>query len=190
MYRLSRSLAILLAVLLLLSCSAVCFAEGKKPTKQFDLSAAEYISQFNAKYRSLGLTLVADNKRDDCYLAINGETTDIRIQFCDAVNGPWTTGSGLDMKEWNWLYAYISTDDYSIDYEYFAMYPLLCSFFASIVGCEFTQEEFLEDGQIFGSDYPLIRFVKDGIINEIEFRDASVGSYHQTVYSVSVKLAQ
>ena len=66
--------------------------------KQFDLSAREYIDAFNKKYGSIGMTLEADQTRDDCWLTINDERTDIRIQFCDKVNGPWTTGSGLDME--------------------------------------------------------------------------------------------
>lgn len=89
--------------------------QSTSATKQFNLTAKEYIDAFNKQYGNMGMTLVADSSRDDCLLAIRGEPTDIRIQFCDKINGPWTTGSGLDMKEWNWLYAYIATDDYSVD---------------------------------------------------------------------------
>ncbi len=159
--------------------------------KQFDLSAREYIDAFNKKYGSIGMTLEADQKRDDCLLTINDERTDIRIQFCDKVNGPWTTGSGLDMEKWNWLYAYIATDDYAIDIEYFASWPMFCSFLASVIDCEFTQQEFIENCEGSGPNgYPALTYIKDGIKNEIQFRDASVGNYHQTVYSASVEIIQ
>ena len=166
-------------------------AEDSKKVKQFSLSAREYIDAFNKRYRTFGMTLEADQKRDDCWFAINGELTDIRVQFCDKVNGPWTTGSGLDMEEWNWLYAYIVTDDYTVDLEYFANWPMFCSFLASIVDCEFTQEEFVEKCEGSGTNgFPVFTYIKDGIKNEIEFRDASVGNYHQTVYSASVEIIQ
>ena len=61
---------------------------------------------------------------------------------------------------------------------------------AAVLCCEFTQEEFMDNCDISGSEYPLMRYVKDGIANEIRFRDASVGDYHQTVYSVSIELLQ
>ena len=137
----------------------------------------------------MGMTLVLVSSRDDCHLAIMGEQTDIRIQFCDKINGPWTTGSGLDMKKWNWLYAYIATDDYSVDVEYFANFPMMCSFFAAVVGCDYTQEEFMDNCNASGPNgYPILTYTKNGIKNEIQFRDASVGNYHQTVYSASVEL--
>lgn len=165
--------------------------DADSEVKQFDLSAREYIDVYNKKYGSLGMTLEADQKRDDCWFTINGERTDIRIQFCDKVNGPWTTGSGLDMEKWNWLYAYIATDDYTIDIEYFASWPMFCSFLASVVDCEFTQQEFIENCEGSGPDgYPVLTYIKDGIKNEIQFRDASVGNYHQTVYSASVEIIQ
>ena len=160
-------------------------------TKQFNLTAKEYIDAFNKQYGNMGMTLVPDSSRDDCHLAIRGEPTDIRIQFCDKINGPWTTGSGLDMKEWNWLYAYIATDDYSVDVDYFASFPMMCSFFAAIVGCDYTQEEFMDNCNASGPNgYPILTYTKNGIKNEIQFRDASVGNYHQTVYSASVELVQ
>ena len=160
-------------------------------TRQFSLTAKEYIDAFNKQYGNMGMTLVPDSSRDDCHLAIRGEPTDIRIQFCDKINGPWTTGSGLDMKEWNWLYAYIATDDYSVDVEYFASFPMMCSFFAAIVGCDYTQEEFMDNCNASGPNgYPILTYTKNGIKNEIQFRDASVGNYHQTVYSASVELVQ
>ena len=160
-------------------------------TRQFSLTAKEYIDAFNKQYGNMGMTLVPDSSRDDCHLAIRGEPTDIRIQFCDKINGPWTTGSGLDMKEWNWLYAYIATDDYSVDVDYFASFPMMCSFFAAIVGCDYTQEEFMDNCNASGPNgYPILTYTKNGIKNEIQFRDASVGNYHQTVYSASVELVQ
>ena len=165
--------------------------QKEKTVKQFDLTAKEYIDAFNKKYSSLGMTLIADQSKDDCWLSIRGERTDIRIQFCDKINGPWTTGSGLDMKEWNWLYAYIATDDYSIDIEYFAKFPTLCSFFAAVVDCDYTQEEFLDHCVVSGpNDYPIMTYTKGGVQNQIQFRDASVGNYHQTVYSASFELVQ
>lgn len=166
-------------------------AEDSGTVKQFNLSAKEYIDAFNKRYATFGMTLEADQKRDDCWFIINGENTDIRIQFCDKVNGPWTTGSGLDMEKWNWLYAYIDTDDYECDIKYFASWPMFCSFLASIVDCEFTQEEFMENCKASGPDeFPVLTYLKDGIKNQIQFRDASVGNYHQTVYSASVEIIQ
>lgn len=196
-----RFLCSLMIVILFLGNSMCSYGDNKisnssketeaSSAKQFDLSAREYIDAFNKKYGIFGMTLEADEKRDDCWFTINDERTDIRIQFCDKVNGPWTTGSGLDMEEWNWLYAYISTDDYAVDIEYFANWPMLCSFLASIVDCEFTQEEFMENCEGSGPNgYPVLTYIKDGIKNEIRFRDASVGNYHQTVYSASVEIIQ
>ena len=102
-------------------------AAKRDDVQYFDMTAAEYIDRFNAKYGSMGLTLLADPSHDNCWLAVNGDRTDIRVQFSDKINGPVTTGSGLDMQKWNWLYAYISTSDYSVDTQFFASLPMLCS---------------------------------------------------------------
>ena len=193
-----RLLALALVFVLVISAgntSALAYAfPGSSPRRDdvryFDMTAAEYIDRFNAKYGGIGMTLRTDPSHDDCYMAVNGERTDIRVQFCDMINGPVTTGSGLKMEEWNWLYAYIATDDYSLDIDYFASFPMLCSFFASVLGCEFTQEEFMANCEATDPDYPLMRYTKGGIENEIRFRDASVEGYHQTVYSVSIELLQ
>lgn len=158
--------------------------------RYFDMTAAEYIDRFNAKYGSMGLTLLTDPSHDNCWLAINGDRTDIRVQFSDKVNGPVTTGSGLDMQEWNWLYAYITTSDYTVDVQYFASLPMLCSQLASVLGCEFTQEEFIDHCTTYGADYPRMQYTKGGVENEIRFRDSSIMDYHQTVYSVSIQLLQ
>ena len=165
-------------------------AAPRDDVRYFDMTAAEYIDRFNAKYGSMGLTLLADPSHANCWLAVNGDRTDIRIQFSDKVNGPVTTGSGLDMQEWNWLYAYITTSDYTVDVQYFASLPMLCSQLASVLGCEFTQEEFIDHCTTYGSDYPRMQYTKGGLENEIRFRDSSVGDYHQTVYSVSIQLLQ
>ena len=165
-------------------------ASKRDDVRYFDMTAAEYIDRFNAKYGSMGLTLLADPSHDNCWLAVNGDRTDIRIQFSDKVNGPVTTGSGLDMQEWNWLYAYITTSDYTVDVQYFASLPMLCSQLASVLGCEFTQEEFIDHCTTYGSDYPRMQYTKGGVENEIRFRDSSIMDYHQTVYSVSILLLQ
>ena len=191
-----RLLALALVLILSVgSTSALAYAfPGSSPRRDdvryFDMTAVEYIDRFNAKYSGIGMTLRTDPSHDDCYMVVNGEHTDIRVQFCDMINGPVTTGSGLKMEEWNWLYAYIATDDYSLDIDYFSSFPLLCSFFASVLGCEFTQEEFMANCEATDPEYPLMRYTKGGIENEIRFRDASVEGYHQTVYSVSIELLQ
>ncbi len=194
-----KLLALALVLVLILSAgSASAFAyafPGSSTSKSddvryFDMTAAEYIDRFNAKYGSMGLTLLADQSHDNCWLAVNGDRTDIRVQFSDKINGPVTTGSGLDMQEWNWLYAYITTSDYSVDTQYFASLPMLCSQFAAVLGCEFTQEEFIDHCTTYGSDYPRMQYTKGGLENEIRFRDSSVMDYHQTVYSVSILLLQ
>ena len=125
----------LVLVLILSAGSASAFAyafpgtsgSAHEDVRYFDMTAAEYIDRFNAQYAGMGLTLLADPSHDNCWLAVNGDRTDIRIQFSDMVNGTVTTGSGLDMQEWNWLYAYISTSDYSVDTHFFASLPMLCS---------------------------------------------------------------
>ena len=165
-------------------------AAPRDDVRYFDMTAAEYIDRFNAKYGGMGLTLFTDPSHDNCWLAVNGDRTDIRIQFSDKINGPVTTGSGLDMQEWNWLYAYITTSDYTVDTQYFASLPMLCSQFAAVLGCEFTQEEFIDHCTTYGSDYPRMQYTKGGVENEIRFRDSSVMDYHQTVYSVSILLLQ
>jgi alpha-tubulin suppressor-like RCC1 family protein len=165
-------------------------ASKRDDVRYFDMTAAEYIDRFNAKYGSMGLTLLADPSHDNCWLAVNGDRTDIRIQFSDKINGPVTTGSGLDMQEWNWLYAYITTSDYSVDTQFFASLPMLCSQLASVLGCDFTQEEFIDHCTTYGSDYPRMQYTKGGVENEIRFRDSSFMDYHQTVYSVSILLLQ
>lgn len=195
-----KSIQALLLVLVFVvstgSTSAFAYAfPGSSTSKSddvryFDMTAAEYIDRFNAKYGSMGLTLLADQSHDNCWLAVNGDRTDIRVQFSDKINGPVTTGSGLDMQEWNWLYAYITTSDYAVDTQYFASLPMLCSQFAAVLGCEFTQEEFIDHCTTYGSDYPRMQYTKGGLENEIRFRDSSVGDYHQTVYSVSILLLQ
>lgn len=194
-----KLLALALVLVLILSAgSASAFAyafPGTSTSKSddvryFDMTAAEFIDRFNAKYGGLGLTLLADQSHDNCWLAVNGDRTDIRIQFSDKINGPVTTGSGLDMQEWNWLYAYITTSDYAVDTQYFASLPMLCSQFAAVLGCEFTQEEFIDHCTTYGSDYPRMQYTKGGLENEIRFRDSSFGDYHQTVYSVSILLLQ
>ena len=191
------ALALVLALVLSAgSSSAFAYAfPGTSTSKSddvryFDMTAAEYIDRFNAKYGSMGLTLLADQSHDNCWLAVNGDRTDIRVQFSDKINGPVTTGSGLDMQEWNWLYAYITTSDYAVDTQYFASLPMLCSQFAAVLGCEFTQEEFIDHCTTYGSDYPRMQYTKGGLENEIRFRDSSVGDYHQTAYSVSIQLLQ
>lgn len=191
------ALALVLALVLSAgSSSAFAYAfPGTSTSKSddvgyFDMTAAEYIDRFNAKYGSMGLTLLADQSHDNCWLAVNGDRTDIRVQFSDKINGPVTTGSGLDMQEWNWLYAYITTSDYAVDTQYFASLPMLCSQFAAVLGCEFTQEEFIDHCTTYGSDYPRMQYTKGGLENEIRFRDSSVMDYHQTVYSVSILLLQ
>ena len=191
------ALALVLALVLSAgSSSAFAYAfPGTSTSKSddvryFDMTAAEYIDRFNAKYGSMGLTLLADQSHDNCWLAVNGDRTDIRAQFSDKINGPVTTGSGLDMQEWNWLYAYITTSDYAVDTQYFASLPMLCSQFAAVLGCEFTQEEFIDHCTTYGSDYPRMQYTKGGLENEIRFRDSSFGDYHQTVYSVSILLLQ
>ena len=165
-------------------------AAPRDDVRYFDMTAAEYIDRFNAKFGGMGLTLLADPSHDNCWLAVNGGRTDIRIQFSDKINGPVTTGSGLDMQKWNWLYAYISTSDYSVDTQFFASLPMLCSQLASVLGCEFTQEEFIDHCTTYGSDYPRMQYNKGGLENEIRFRDSSIMDYHQTVYSVSILLVQ
>ena len=165
-------------------------AAPRDDVRYFDMTAAEYIDRFNAKYGGMGLTLLADPSHDNCWLAVNGDRTDIRIQFSDKINGPVTTGSGLDMQKWNWLYAYISTSDYSVDTQFFASLPMLCSQLASVLGCDFTQEEFIDHCTTYGSDFPRMQYTKGGVENEIRFRDASIMDYHQTVYSVSILLVQ
>lgn len=194
-----KLLALALVLVLILSAgSASAFAyafPGSSTSKSddvryFDMTAAEYIDRFNAKYGSMGLTLLADQSHDNCWLAVNGDRTDIRIQFSDKINGPVTTGSGMEMQEWNWLYAYITTSDYVVDTQYFASLPMLCSQFAAVLGCEFTQEEFIDHCTSYGSDYPRMQYTKGGLENEIRFRDSSVMDYHQTVYSVSILLLQ
>lgn len=194
-----KLLALVLVLVLILStgnASAFAYAfPGSSTSKSgevryFDMTAAEYIDRFNAKYGGMGLTLLADQSHDNCWLAVNGDRTDIRVQFSDKINGPVTTGSGLDMQEWNWLYAYITTSDYAVDTQYFASFPMLCSQFAAVLGCEFTQEEFIDHCTTYGSDYPRMQYTKGGLENEIRFRDSSVMDYHQTVYSVSILLLQ
>lgn len=194
-----KLLALVLVLVLILStgnASAFAYAfPGSSTSKSdevryFDMTAAEYIDRFNAKYGGMGLTLLADPSHDNCWLAVNGDRTDIRIQFSDKVNGPVTTGSGLDMQEWNWLYAYITTSDYTVDVQYFASLPMLCSQLASVLGCEFTQEEFIDHCTTYGADYPRMQYTKGGVENEIRFRDSSIMDYHQTVYSVSILLVQ
>ena len=83
-----------------------------------------------------------------------------------------------------------STSDYTVDTQYFASLPMLCSQFAAVLGCEFTQEEFIDHCTTYGSDYPRMQYTKGGVENEIRFRDSSFGDYHQTVYSVSILLLQ
>ena len=155
-------------------------AAPREDVRYFDMTAEEYIDRFNTKFGGMGLTLLADPSHDNCWLAVNGDRTDIRIQFSDKINGPVTTGSGLDMQKWNWLYAYISTSDYSVDTQFFASLPMLCSQLASVLGCEFTQEEFIDHCTTYGSDYPRMQYTKSGLENESRFRDASIMDYHQT----------
>ena len=59
-----------------------------------------------------------------------------------------------------------------------------------MLGCEFTQEEFIDHCTTYGSDYPRMQYTKGGVENEIRFRDSSIMDYHQTVYSVSILLLQ
>ena len=114
--RMKKLTALLLIVVFVLTSPTACaFDEKHENVRHFNMTAAEYIARFSARYGGMGLTLLAESRLDNCWLAVNGERTDIRIQFSDKVNGPVTTGSGLDMKEWNWLYAYIATDDYVLD---------------------------------------------------------------------------
>ena len=186
-----RLIALLLCMVMLAALPLQAAEAATKNVKQFSMSAREYIDRFNSAYSGMGMTLWTDSSRDDCYLAIRGARTDIRVQFCDRYNGPFTTGCGLDMKEWNWLYAYIVTDDYTVDWDYFSAYPTMCAYFAAIVGCDFTFDEFADNCEDLGSTaFPYLSYTKDGVKNSVQFRDTSVGNYHQTVYNISVEVDQ
>ena len=83
-----KLLALALVLVLIISAgSASAFAYAFPGTsisksddvRYFDMTAAEYIDRFNTKYGNMGLTLLADPSHDNCWLAVNGDRTDIRI---------------------------------------------------------------------------------------------------------------
>ena len=83
-----KLLALALVLVLILSAgSASAFAyafPGSSTSKSddvryFDMTAAEYIDRFNAKYGSMGLTLLADQSHDNCWLAVKGMELALRL---------------------------------------------------------------------------------------------------------------
>ena len=191
-----KNLLLLSLVVLIMAFSNTAYAitpgelfKKYENVSYYDLTAQEYIDRFNSKNGSSGARLIVDN-RENCYLTIGGENLGIRLQFIDKVNGPITTASGVDMEKWNRLYAYYVSDDYAVNADLLAIITSLCPRFAEIVGCEFTEQDFLNGCEVSGGEFPLMRYTKGGIENEIQYRDASVDSLHQRVYSFSITLLQ
>lgn len=191
-----KILTALICVAIILSICITGYAEPSDGNDiHFDITPKEFITRFNNDKDNPGtVSLIADDKYDECELVFedNDSKSGIQVQFVNytgSIEG-MTTGAGLKNEKFNWIYAYIVTDEDSIDVDTLSMLTIIEFLFANALGLDFDLEKYMSEAVISGTLFPTITYVNDNVKYMIQFRDASVGNLYQTVYSASIMVGQ